>query len=593
MTSWFERISHIIDGEAVSAGVTGRPDRQLEQNLRYLREVLDSVSAGEALVVRDIACESNVQVGHAVYWDGPAQLAKRALAQLVFDPDSGRMVGSPTSTVMGVVQSKSDSVTANIVIAGWAPVDLTNSVGVSVTAGRYFLSDVEAGKLKFSKASTLVPVLFADGAGQVLVLPNLTTWELNHNHHRYELQCVPAGDALPPAIGHRHTITNADTAVEGWLPADHAVFSGLAPANAKFGYNISKHPQLPYVWPPFPLEAAVLVFDRGEGRIGGTEVPPDLAVIDKHGIWWMSDCYDDVPWPATADFLDGSESVPVVVPGSCPRTEKMRLAVCFSRVLYDAAGTMVTSLTAKTGSVVTVTDAAGNPAKSGDLVVDADLALTLGATGVAGYNVLKAIADGKFTSGPVVEGLIASGANVVLSSDKSVVVPNVGTMYQGRVTIGLVVDPTDREIAPATIRMTSTKERFESGLPYLGFPPGQPSSVTCVYYIPLAGLPASPKISFRITIIGAAAGTLPVLTVGYRRIPAGTETPQALPTTDTALVMPAPGAIVAGQSYVTVTMPNIDIAAGDTLLLTISRTSSDGYSPEIGIVRPTAVLVQG
>lgn len=592
MTSWFERITHLLDGEAVSAGVAGRPDRQLEQNLRYLRDILDSMSAGEALIVRDVACDPAVQVGQVVYWNSAEQLAKKAISQLVFDSDSGRMVPGASSQVMGVVQSKPDSGTAAVVVAGWTSVNLAAAVDGAIVSGRYFLSDTEAGKLKPAKASTLAPVLFTDGAGNVLVLPTPASWELNHNHHRYPLQCVPAGDAAAPLLGGVHTITNADTTLEGWLPADDSVFDGNAPAGAKFGYNIAKHPHLLYVWPPFPIEAATLVFDRGEGRIGGTEVPPELAVIDKYGIWWMSDCYDDVPWPATADFTDGSESVPPDGP-ECPRVELMRLAICFSRVLYDAAGTMVTSLSAKAGSVVTVTDATGQPATTGALIVGADLSLTLGASGVAGYTALKNIVDGKFVTGPMVEGLIASGSNIVLSSDKQTTIADVGVMHQGRVAVSLVVDPTDREIAPATIRMSSTKERFESGLPYLGFPAGQPSSVTCVYYIPLAGLPSSPKISFQLTLIGAAAGTLPTLLAGYRRIPKGTAAPQALPTSDTTLEMPEPGAIVAGQSYVTVALPDIDITAGDTLLLTISRVAGDGYSPEVGVIRPTAVLIQG
>ena len=32
--------------------------------------------------------------------------------------------------------------------------------------------------------------------------------------------------------------------------SDDVIFNGLAPAGAKFGYNISKHPDLEKVWPP-------------------------------------------------------------------------------------------------------------------------------------------------------------------------------------------------------------------------------------------------------------------------------------------------------------------------------------------------------
>jgi hypothetical protein len=593
MTSWNERIKQIADGEQVDAAHAGAPDRMLEQNLRFLREQLDSVVAGEALVLRDLPCASGVMVGHVVYWDADQQRIDLALAQLVFDADSGSLVASNRSEVIGVVSEKRDSSTVDVIVYGWAAVDLTESAGADAAAGRYFLSDTTAGHLKQQRPSLSLPVLFSAGNGQVLVAPVFRNWDLNHAHYRISLVCRPAGTANAPTVGQAHSISSADDSLPGWLPADHAIFDDLAPANAKFGYNLSQHSELQALWPPFPIGSAVAILDRGENRIGGTEVPTTLLVLDKNGLWWMSDCYDDVPWPGSEDFIDGSESVSIQEPGTCPRQEFMTLAVLFSRVLYDAAQTMVTSITAQTGSMLTVVNGAGAVARTGDLILDVSLNLLLDSAVTQGYSVLKGISNNKFLVGPVAEGLIASGENVLLTSSHPVNIGGGVILHQGRITVGVNLDPTARELSPVTVRVTDTKERFNNGIPYLGFPAGYESSFTALFYVPLAGLPASPKIVFNITLLGTASGTLPDLTITYRRIPKGTGTPQTLPLDDTTLAMPGPGSVSAGNKYVLVELPEIDIAAGDTLLLTVTRAASDSYSAELGVIRPTAVLTQG
>lgn len=593
MTSWNERIKHIADQEPVDASHAGAPDRQLEQNLRFLREQLDSVVAGEALVLRDLPCAPSVLVGQPVYWDAVQQRVDLALAQLVYDAGSGALVASSHAEVIGVVLNKLDVSTVDVVVYGWATIDLTASAGADAPTGRYFLSDTTAGHLKQQRPSLSLPVLFSAGNGQVLVAPVFRNWDLNHAHYRIPLVCKPAGTAHSPIVGHTHSITSANTALPGWLPADNAIFGGLAPAHAKFGYNLSQHAELKALWPPFPIGSAVAILDRGESRIGGTEVPSTLLVLDKNGLWWMSNCYDDVPWPASEEFTHGSESVYLHAPGTCPRQEFMTLSVVFSRVLYDAAQTMVTSITAKTGSILTIVNGAGTSAKTGDLILDIALELLLDSAVTQGFSVLKGIANNKFLVGPVVEGLIASGENVLLTSAHAVNIGGGVMMHQGRVSVGIVLDPTARELSPVTVRVTDTKERFDNDIPYLGFPAGYAASFTALFYVPLAGLPSNPKIVFNITLIGTASGTLPALAVSYRRIPKGTNTPQSLPLSDTVLVMPAPGAVSAGNKYVLVEMPAIGIAAGDTLILTVARSASDGYAAELGVMRSTAVLTQG
>jgi hypothetical protein len=43
-----------------------------------------------------------------------------------------------------------------------------------------------------------------------------------------------------------------------------------------------------------------------------------LVVLDANGIWWLSDCHNDAPWPAT---YDSAVSEPPLSEGyaECPR----------------------------------------------------------------------------------------------------------------------------------------------------------------------------------------------------------------------------------------------------------------------------------
>ena len=89
--------------------------------------------------------------------------------------------------------------------------------------------------------------------------------------------------------------------------------------------------------------------------------------------------------------------------------EQMRLTVYFSRTLYDAARTLVTSLRAAPGSIIRVYGCDEQPASTGDLTIDADLGLAIATDTQDGYLAIKGIANNKFQRGPVVEGLIVAG----------------------------------------------------------------------------------------------------------------------------------------------------------------------------------------
>lgn len=590
-------IEHLRDGELVSATTIGRPDRELERRVVDLDDTLAALLAGRALLLTDVPCSNAVAVGMAVYWHVDNLRYEPALAVTTFDPVSRAIVSAPSAEVVGVVISKPGAATANVVLSGVTSLNLSAAVVGTVLPGRYYLSATTPGYLVRQRQSPTVPVLQVLGNGQCLVRPQSREWGLDHEHRAIDLVCRPAGDHTPPIGNARHVITDGNAALPGWLPAGHASFNGRAPAAAKFGYNVAADPALLAAWPPMPIEAVSLSWDRGEMLVGGTEVPlgvDGLVAIDRYGIWWMSDCGEDVPWPAGYTFSDGvSTEYPAPTASECPRQENMRLRLSLSRTPYDATRLSVTSLRAAVDSVITVRACAGGDATTGDLEIDADLVLAVDSMNTAGHLALKGVnQQQKLVGGPILEGLlVAQNGNLTASSTHPQVLPNGGgTLHQGRVTLAAVIDPADREILGYVLRLLEAKERYVGGLSYTALPPGQRSGLVQQFRIPLDGIQNNASLTFRMTCIGTLAGALPTLQYAWRRVPVGSTTPAALPTTDTTLLLGTPPTLTVGNQYVQLSLPSVTVQPGDTVLLTITRPGTDGYAGEVGFLHTVAAV---
>jgi len=104
----------------------------------------------------------------------------------------------------------------------------------------------------------------------------------------------------------------------------------------------------------------------GTAQVAGTPVNPvGLVTIDNNGIWWMSDCYGDAPWPTDLDTsvpgAQGSQGV------QCPRTEEMEIRLNFAKLSFGTGSVIVTNLLPANDSPLYFTDAAGNAASAGSL----------------------------------------------------------------------------------------------------------------------------------------------------------------------------------------------------------------------------------
>ena len=607
-------IKFITEGEPVAPGTPNRPLRQLDQNIQYLWDVIEAANLGSTVYAREVTVESSAELGMPVYWNPSTSSFDRAIAKMETDTTTGYIKTSDSSQVWGIVAEKHEATLADILLFGYAPVDIsaaTDSVG-DVPAGTYYLSGTGLGKLVLQKPPVSVPVLRADGSGNVYVNPSFMDFLENHQHYKFDLTMLPAGDTTAPAEGAIHTITVADPTLTGWLPADDATFDGNAPVGAKFGYNIAVEPGLKNLYPPIPLESADVellrpsIYDWHDSslklreRLAGQALS-DLVVLDRNGIWWMSNCYDQVPWPT--DYTTGNSLS--YSPYDCPPDAVPAMLLYFTKVNFATDQSVVSSLTSVDTRIKIYCAGSTTVQAVGDLDIDLDLQFVT-TEDQAGYKVLKSLDGETFTRGPVAEGIYAPNDNVTLAAidnDGTVIAPETvdgKQVYRGNVGITVSTALT-QELSSQLVRLEGVTEEHDPVL-YLGLSDDYATSYTVKFDIP-ADASTGSNFKFRIRILGRANATLPQLTFSYTKSTRpDSGTPQVNPVPDGATTiianpddgtdMPTNVAIAVADSAIEVTqVDGIDVEPGDILYIKVERThTADTYGAEIGIMQQTGVL---
>lgn len=621
--NWLHNIKHVTPGEPVQAGVVSRPDRTLENRTDYLRDRLDAAALGKAIFDTDVSIASDVLAGHPVYWNATEKRYERAQAAVEADPVSQALVVQPSSDCVGICYRKKNETLGDIVLQGVVDIpELQNAIDGTITPGRYYLSGTTCGKLVKQRPSVSVfvcqvlgPKDVCSDVPRVVVMPHVRDFIDEHIHYRFDLVARPAGTHVPPAENGTHTITAANNTLPGWLPASNSIFNGKAPAGALFGYNLNVHTALANVWPPLPIQSVAVLWDKGLTKTGAVEVPlgaQGLVVCDTNGIWWMSNCYGDVPWPATLD------TTTVVTPGTppaaeCPREETMRLSVVFLRMLYGNDRSAVTSLEPDLDeSPIVVTNCAGLPATTGDLRLDLNMQY---ATGEAlGGQAAKEIVSGKkLKRGWVAEGAFTLSNQISIRStrpDKRVLTAAEKEtldldghtapieLHQGVLQIEYTDQLVEREISPQIIRLSDTVERLYMDIPYLGFPADQASLLRVRFNVPGQNIGTDLRMKVRVQYFGRGgtaqqAALLPALYMSYRVLPA-----PAL-TNNTGITLVTGDTPIASLPAVSLLMDRVIqrdsepfvVTEGDTVLFTIGRAENpaDVYG-EVGVLRITGIV---
>jgi hypothetical protein len=204
----------------------------------------------------------------------------------------------------------------------------------------------------------------------------------------------------------------------------------------------------------------------------------------------------------------------------------------------------------------------------------------------------KSLNGTTFTKGLLVGGIKAANDTVSLVSTNSRISGS-DTIHQGIVTIEANLDGVERIIVPQVVRVIDVRERYENEITYLGFPAGIEASVRYKFRLPSAGtFPTNPKLKLRLWLTGDVTTTdFPDLTVSYRRVTRPVAA-TAIPTTDTYLSLTT-GMALTADYYIEKTSEVFTVAENDVVFFTITRSSSDGYLGEIGIIDAVAVLSPG
>lgn len=595
-------IKFIKEGEPVSPGTPNRPLQQLDQNISYLWELIQAAELGSTVYARSQSVISTIKVGQPVYLNTATGQFEAAFAAPDTDGTTGYLVMSNQAQVWGIVAEKHNATLADILLFGYADIDIAEAIGQlpgsDVPAGTWYLSGSSAGQLTLQQPPVTIPVCKTDLNGGVFVNPSFVDFLENHRHYVFDLEMLPAGTVTPPSVGGTHVITAADSNDVGWLPADDAVFDGNAPAGAKFGYNLSQNNALSGVYPPVPLQSACLQMQRPsiwdtalERKWYGEQLMEDLVIIDRNGIWWMSDCYDEVPWPTDLD-TDSSASASY---GDCdPGGKEYSLKFYYTRVGFATDNSVVSSIKSLDNRLVITCADKSDPATTGDLDIDLDLSFMIGSTTDAGYTVFKGfdVETNTFSSGPVTESVYATSSNVLLSGSKVTTVDGVD-YHQGVIGVGVLAQAT-QELSSQLVRLDGVTEENYPVL-YLGMPDDVATSYVVKFEVPTDS-PVGSTFSFRPRILGRAAGTLPLLTSSYykaARPTDGLNVPIPVAQSYVALTMDTVATLAGANEAVEATSNSVAVDPGDIVYVKLERTPeavSDSYVGELGIMQQVGVL---
>lgn len=594
----------VKDGEPVAAGVTNRAVLQLDSRTRYLLDKILGANLGSAVVVRHVPVEPGALVGQPVYYNAGRGRYERAIAGVQFDAASATLMATEASQVWGVVSAKPTAGSADVLFFGYAKLDVSAALEAPgpVTAGTYYLSRTTPGLMSNVRPPVPIPVLRADGAGNVFVNPRWDELPAGHSHLNFVLKAAPAGAHATPAAGAHHVIEGPNPAAQGWLPADHASFGGLAPTGAKFGYNLAADPPLKAAWPPLPPEGALLVSDGIQLPSG----PGGIVVFDHNGIWWMSDCYDDAPWPTQLETDAGgapvgewSESLSGQDVGSCPFPYPARLDLSFARFSFMNESSVVTSVRSTDPRVVIECDGSpGQAAHVGPLVVSLDLAFAADQVDPGGHVAVKGFDPvlGVMHFGEVATGVYARGTNLQLVSDFTTLeqvdaAPAARTtVHHGRVGVA-VTTSVNRELFPDLVRLDGATEEYFEDVMYLAFAQGRLQAIRVRFPVPeTLDVTGGTTFQLRLRVFGTTAGVLPSLGLTARRIPASSDAAATLPPADSGLSIVTDATLPGPNQYVDVLSDPFSVVAGDDLLFTITRSDTDSYPGEVGILRVAGLI---
>jgi hypothetical protein len=595
-------VRKIADHTPVDAATTNPPLGDLEQRDEHLKALIDALHLGESVYLWSVALEPGTHVGSLVYYDPSTRVYRPAKVGLS-NTESGIL---QSAYAIGVVTTIRTATVGDLIIFGKVKFTDTTMVDDPTVSGIRYVSAVDAGLASAVAASISLPVGFWQAEEKTLLFHPATAGNASgHKHYRFELTAQPAG-SVTGVYMEPHGFLSADPSLPGWLPADAPVFGGLAPLGAKFGYNIVRHPELLAAFPPVPLASAYieLYFDG----IGASVVADDIVKVTPTGIWWMRDAWGWAPWSMDISAFGPQPSIPyptdpqhpapaalqyghgyMGIDNPCP----VRVILWFDRPAHFTNDAMVSSLSAKEGTPYRITDCAGNPASSGDLLLDFKMDMLMEPETEPVDVALTRVVNGKFRQGP--------STATVRSRHPSIKVTGAprGEAFTGDIVLDFDDPSRQRELDTALFSLEHAKQDKYQNLFFLSLPAGIDSAVRGRVDVPGSDA-ANSQLYLHLQLLATAPGTLPALSWSYRRMRVpGDRRTLVMPNNSAEVTQPAvqldsqlDGTIAQSNVYFMVKLPNFAVQSGDTVFFTLRR-GVDSYVGNIGVIKVKAVMVSG
>ena len=579
----------VVDGEPVNASVTNRMPQTNRDNLAYLHGILRRLEYGSGEFLWGVPAAEAVEVGDFVYYDAASRCFTPAIARYVIQ--NLKQVESESTSVWGVVIQRTGK-TVDICTSGLCEFK-TNIIHYlqSPEPGPRYLSSRSPGKAETLPDAPLKCLGYlvgvkVDGSVQFFMKQSLCSDTKGHEHKTVELKNAPAGsiDKATPRV-----ITSADAGIAGWLPANHSVFAGKAPAGAKYGYS-----PVGLQGCQWPLRFATNAGIRWQRCCAVTDdplaanVPAEFYRIDDATIWWMIDDPLYLPWDANYSYVNGEATSAITT------KYPQRVWLDYVNSGYGLSDSIVSSLRAVPNCGISVSQHTfGGPAITGDLDLDFNFQFkNIDSSNLSGLAV-KGLDRFNVTAGPVVSGFRLDSSRIkVVHSDYEQ-----DRVHYGVVTLG---DPTGRigqEIPFEAIHLQGVEEAVEREAIGLAFPSSRSSHFLARILVPYSTDFDKFKLSLIFGILTPRSGTVTAtaLKLSYRII--------ASPVANNVITAAFPQNTLAplscnfgvqnsefSQGYYTAESDQIEVRTGDILLLKVERNVPDGFADRLVMLRKSAVL---
>lgn len=616
--AWKSLVQLIQNGTPVDAATTNAPLNDLIQRDQHLKDLLEMLSASEALYFREAPVAPEVNPGNPVYFNKTTNRFEQGLAAIDYDPAGVWGTVAESAFVWGIVTRKETATVGDIITFGVGrDIDMSQAIDDITISGPRYLSHTIPGKLVRDKPPISCYVGYWNAASNImLVAPTPKNLLEEHIHYRYQLYARPAGQPNNPAYGEQHEVLVPDTNLPGWLPADHPSFGGMAPPGAKFGYNMAQHPELGGTFPPMPIDSYYMeVYGKGWGT--GRETG-EAVRVDNNGIWWMKNDWGWAPWSIDWwEMIDPSSSMSSVdggPPGLLPppvdllqghgypdpaNLYTLSVYLWFTRMTLKTSDAMVASLEVCEGTPIEILDCnCDKPAKTGNLRLRLDMAFQKDPLFIDGALVLKDVSGITFKQGYIVEKIKSLSPNIIVTGTAEVTDPLSGYVQRTITLDFLNPIANDRELEVSLVGLDNAREESISNVLFLGFTASVDASIRGKIDVPSVAMSAVSNMKLRLRILGTAAGTMPKLSLSYRRIPIGSTIPYTLPSADTALAdidlsLVNGGAPIGANAVVEVESAAFPVAIGDTVFFTIRRNGvavTDTYGGTVGLIRQKGIV---